>query len=392
MINKEKLLEKLEGNDSLSKSASLKKLLKLEANNPELVPVQKELVPLHFTSNKYYSLYSPTMCAYYAHKSGCFAVAINDYATVKAYKELKKSCEILSLPYACGYHVECKPLFNEKKGALYGYGLAYKDYKNLDNELAFVREAKKQGIIKAIQNINKSISGYGITIPTKLFIKNKKNSITEKSVAKVFAEILIKKFGKDEALLEFLKTALKIDSCENDLRFLKEQENLYFVEDLAKVLYNKYNLLKAKDKKEDAKKFIKINEKYGAISAYRVEIKNFDENYLKNVADTLLDNGFNAVTFKCNDIDCNELDKIVNYFLERGIIAISLYRMGLPRQHMPTFEASNQLFLNSLAVIGNAISVNCDIKDGLFGKNMISDCENLKKRIEIFSNIVKGKR
>ena len=66
--------------------------------------------------------------------------------------------------------------------------------------------------------------------------------------------------------------------------------------------------------------------------------------------------------------------------------------MGLPRQHMPTFEASNQLFLNSLAVIGNAISVNCDIKDGLFGKNMISDCENLKKRIEIFSNIVKGKR
>ncbi len=391
MINKEKLLEKLEGNGNLSKSVSLKKLLKLEANNPELVPVQKELAPLHFSSNIYYSLYSPTMCAYYAHKSGCFAISINDYATVKCYKELKKACEILSLPYACGYHVECKPLFNEKKAVLYGYGVAFKDYKNLNEELSFVRVAKKQGLIKTIQNINKTISSYGITIPTKWVIKNK-NSITEKNVAKVFSDILIKKFGKDEALLDFLKTALKIDSCENDLRFLKEQENSYFEEDLAKVLYTKYGLLKGKDKKEDAKKFIKINEKYGVISAYRVQIKNYDEKQLKNIADTLLDNGFNAVTFKCTEIESSELDKIVNYFLDRGIIAISLYKMGLPRQHMPTLEASNQLYLNSLAVIGNAISVNCDSNDGLFGINMINDCENLKKRIEIFSNIVKGKR
>ncbi len=392
MINKEKLLEKLEGNDNLSKSASLKKLLKLEANNPELVPVQKELVPLHFTSNIYYSLYSPTMCAYYAHKSGCFAVAVNDYATVKAYKELKKACEILSLPYACGYHVECKPLFNEKKAVLYGYGIAFKDYKKINDELAFVREAKKQGVVKTIENINKTISSYGISIPTKWVIKNKKKVITEKNVAKVFADILIKKLGKDEALLDFLKTALKIDSCENDLRFLKEQENSYFEEDLAKVLYTKYGLLKAKDKKEDAKKFIKINQNYGVISAYRVQIKNFDEKQLKNIADTLLDNGFNAVTFKSNDIEASELDKIVDYFLERGLVAISLYRMGLPRQHMPTFEASNQLYLNSLAIIGNAISVNCDSNDGLFGINVINSCNDLKKRIEIFSNIVKGRK
>jgi hypothetical protein len=59
---------------------------------------------------------------------------------------------------------------------------------------------------------------------------------------------------------------------------------------------------------------------------------------------------------------------------------------------MPTFEASNQLYLNALAIIGNAICVNCDSNDGLFGINMINDCENLKKRIEIFSNIVKGKK
>ena len=392
MINKEKLLKSLEGKGAIAKSSSLKKLIKLENVSPELVPVQKELVPLHFTSNVYYSLYSPTMCAYFAHKSGCFAVAINDYATVKSYKELKKACEILSLPYACGYHVECKPLFGEKKAVVYGYGVAYNDYKKLSLDLNEVRLNKQKGILKIIQNVNKVISSYGIFIPVKLVIKNKNNVITEKNVAKVLAEILVKKFGKDEELLQFLKNVLKIDSCECDIRFIKEPENSYFEEDLAKVIYTKCVLLKSKDKKDDCKKFIDINNKYGIISAYKIDVKSFDEKELKIIVDTLIENGFNAVTFKCNGIDKEELNKIVDYFMERGMLAISLYRMGLPRQLMPTFEESSQLYLNSLAVIGNAISVNCDKDDGLFGINTVNNCESLKKRVELFSNIVKGRK
>ena len=338
------------------------------------------------------SLYSPTMCAYYAHKSGCFAVAINDYATVKGYKELKKACEILSMPYACGYHIDCKPLFGEKKGVVYGYGVAYNDYKNLTLELNDVRTKKQRGIVKIIENVNKFISLYGITIPVKAVIKGKNNVITEKNVAKVLAEILVKKFGKEEKLLDFLKTVLKIDSCENDLRFIKEQENSYFEEDLAKVIYTKCLLLKSKDKKDDCKKFIEINNKYGVISAYRLEIKNFDEKQLKLYVDTLLEKGFNAVSFKCNDIDKEELDKIVDYFMDRGLLAISLYKLGLPRQLMPIMEESSKLYLNSLAVIGNAISVNCDKDDGLFGINTINNCESLNKRVELFANIVKGRK
>ena len=113
--------------------------------------------------------------------------------------------------------------------------------------------------------VNKVISFYDINLPIKAVIKNKRQVVTEKNVAKVLAEILVGKFGKDEALLAFLKNVLKIDSCEGDLRFIKEQENSYFEEDLAKVIYTKCVLLKSKDKKEDCKKFIKINNKYGGI-------------------------------------------------------------------------------------------------------------------------------
>ncbi len=391
MINKEKLLKSLEGDYGLVKKSALKKLIKLESAQIELVPVQKELVPMHFSTNICYSLYSPTMCAYSAHKNGCIAVAINDYATLAGYKELKEGCEILNLSYAAGYHVECKPLFNEKKGIVYGYGVAYKNAKELSLELKEFRLKKQEAVIKVIENINRSISSYGITIPVKWVLKSKNKVITEKNLAKVFAEILIKKLGKDEALLEFLKTALRIDSCENDLRFIKEQENSYFEEDLAKVIYTKYNLIKSKDKREECKKIIKLNNKYGVISAYKVDIKRFEEGTLKNVCETLISNGFNAVTFKTGDIDKEDLAKITDYFLEKGLLPISLYRMGLPRQHMPSQEDSNQLYLNSLAVIGNAISVNCDEADGLFGINTVNNCESLKKRVELFSNIVKGR-
>ncbi len=392
MINKEKLLKNLDSKYASVKKSSLKKLIKLESANSELVSSEKELVPINFSTNVCYSLYSPTMCAYSAHKNGCYAVAINDFATLLGYKEFKDACEILNIPYAAGYHIECKPLFNEKKGVLYGYGVAYKNVKDISCELSEIRLSKKQSIIKTIENINKSIAGYGITIPVKWVIKNKKQVITEKNLAIEIAHILIKKFGKDDKLLEFLKTALKIDSCETDLRFLKEQENSYFEEDLAKVIYNKYNLLKSREKREDAKKFTKLNSKYGVISAYKVDIKKFEEGALKNIAETLKANGFNAVAFKTQNIEKGDLDRIVDYFLESGLLPISLYRMGLPRQHMPSVEDSSQLFLNGLAVVGNAISVNCDEVDGLFGANTVNNCESLKKRVELFSNIVKGRR
>ena len=85
-----------------------------------------------------------------------------------------------------------------------------------------------------------------------------------------------------------MKNVLKIDSCECDIRFIKEQENSYFEEDLAKVIYTKCVLLKSKDKKDDCKKFIDINNKYGIISAYKIDVKSFDENELKIIVDSLM--------------------------------------------------------------------------------------------------------
>ena len=51
------------------------------------------------------------MCAYIAHRSGAFGVGICDYATLSYSQEFKKACKILNIPYACGYRVDGKSIF-----------------------------------------------------------------------------------------------------------------------------------------------------------------------------------------------------------------------------------------------------------------------------------------
>ena len=392
MADKGKILQNLMSKSNFKKVSSLKKLIKLEKTSEELVPAPKNLVPLHFTSNAYYSLYSPTVCAYMAHKCGCTASSINDFATLRYSKEFKRACRVLSMQDLYGYHINCKPLFGEKVGKYYAYGITYKNAKLLDAELKKYRDEKKALLVKVIKRINKTLNPIGITILEKeVFTSSqyKDCSITEKHVAKILASKIIDKFKKPLEIIEFLKVSLAIDSCEGDLRFLKEQENSYFLEDLAKVLYNKYTLLQPKERLEDAKTFIELGKKYGAISSYKINITSYDEEFLSNTASVLLENGFNAVTIKFDGVLDDCVSKVVDYFYDKGILAVSLYRIGLPRQLMPTKELSEKLYNNAMAIVGSSVSSLSDIKDSFFGENTIKLCPNLLKRVEIFSNIAK---
>ena len=392
MADKGKILQNLTGKSNLRKISSLKKLVKLEKVNKELIPIKKDLAPLHFTSDAYYSLYSPTVCAYVAYKCGSQVASINDYATLCYYKEFEKACNVLKIPFSCGFHINCKPLFNEKSSKYYAYGINSKDAKLLDAELKPYREEKKTSVLKTINNVNKALNCFGINVLEKEVFKDlryKNGCITEKSVAKVLAEKIVKKYENPLDIIKFLKEELSIDSCESDLRFINESKNNYFVEDLAKVLYVKYSLLKPIEEVKDSRIFIDLCKKYGAISSYKLEITKFTKENLSNIADVLLENGFNAVTIKFDNIKEKDALKVVEYFYERGLLTISLYRIGLPRQHMPQSEISDKLYLNALAVVGSSLSAKCDYNDSLFSENTVKMCPDLTKRVEIFSNIVK---
>lgn len=395
MKNKEKLTDLLNHNSLLVKKFALKELVKLEKTNQELVPAVKEIAPLHFSSFKSYSLYSPTMCAYIGYRSGAFAVGICDYATLSYSQEFKKACNILKIPYACGYRVDGNAIFDgEDKTVLYGLGIPVEFEPYYTELFKKVNDKKTNNTLALIDKINADLQGQGITVDVKELkkeAKKQKTIFTEKHVAKNLAENIVNTFGKGKGLLEFIDKYMGIVSCEGETRFLHESENMYFTEDLAKVIYNNYLKPKLSKEDNDLKEFIRLNEELGVISSCGIEIKKYDEEELTKIIKVLRKNGFNSVTIRNKLLSEEEYLKIVNFFSENEMLAISMYSLGLPRQHVPTSSLDVD-FKSSLAIIGNSVSIAYDKKDGLFTNRTISKCPNFEKRLVLFANIGKRER
>ncbi len=389
MSNIEKLTDTLNSSSPFFKRKALKKLLKLQKTNSELVPCQKNIIPIHFASSKNYSLYSPTMCAYIAYRSGAFGVGVNDYATLSYMQEFKRACKILNLPYTCGFRVDCKPILNGDKTVLYSYGIPVEKERAYFEILQNVRKQKFDSSLDLIDKVNSQLNGQGIIIDKNLLIKEAKKRdylLTEKHVAKNLAEVIVKTFGKGKGLLDFIGEYMGIVSCEGETRFLKESENMYFTEDLAKVIYLNYLKPIIKEDLSNAQDFIKLNDSLGVISSIGLVLDNFDEQELSKVVVKLKEYGFNCVTIRNKLLKEEEYVKIVKFFESHEILTISLYGIGLPRQIVPTNEMEIE-FKNSLAIIGNAVSVACDSKDGIFKKETISKCPNFSKRVDLFASI-----
>ncbi len=393
MRNKEKLTDALNHNSLHRKRFALKQLVKIEKTNQEHIPVVKNIVPLHFSSFKSYSLYSPTMCAYIAHRSGAFGVGICDYATLSYAQEFKKACEILNSPYTCGYRVDGKPIFDgETKTVLYGLGIPVEFEEYYSELFKIERDKKTKSTLKLIEKVNSNLQGQGITVNVKELQKEAKKHgtiFTEKHVAKNLAENIVDAFGKGKGLLEFIDKYMGIVSCEDETRFLHESENMYFTEDLAKVIYVNYLKPMLDSEDTDLTSFIKLNEKLGVISSCGLEIKEYNEEELTKIVKVLRKNGFESVTIRNKLLSEEDYLKIVKFFNDNEMITISMYGVGLPRQIVPT-TALDVDFKSSLAVIGNSVSIAYDKKDGLFTNRTISKCPNLEKRLVLFANI--GKR
>lgn len=385
MLNKQKQLEVLQSGGAFSKKTALKRLLFAEKIGVEQIPTVKQIAPMHFATNKYYSLYTPTMCAYHAHRSGCFAVGVNDYASLQYGKEFINACKILKIPYVCGYHVECEPLFNEQRAMLYAYGISDYYLPFIDKELQGERERKKKDVQAVITALNVKLNDYGIFISDDILTDKNYSAINEKHVGKILSEKLIEKFGKGEELLKFLEEVLLVKDCQCELPFLKEKENAYFEEDLAKVLYTRCALIRRRISPSKVEKFVNINSAYGAISSYKLSVDTIKSLGVNKIANVLKSKNINAVTIKSETLKENE--DLVSEFLSEGILVVDLYRAGLPRQILPFNDRSELAFKSALALIGNAVSTSHHVKDGLFGENTLEKCPSFQLRLELFANV-----
>ncbi len=391
MIQNEKLIEIINANNSFLKASALKALVKRQKSDASLIPNETSDICLHYASKYYYSSCSPSFCAYAGYRAGFYGVGINDYASVGGFKEFRTASRILKIPYTYGFHLACKPLFDEDRAIVYGYGVCYEVSKNLNNDLSIYRERQKNIAFKYLQKVNSRLSKYKIQVTKNEVIKQslykKGGALSEKHVFNCFAEKIIKKFDKEQEMVDFIVKLLKIDGNDKDLAFLLSSQNKFFIDDLTKILFNNREVFGVKEELASVDEIVALNGKYGIISSYKIKPMNFTQPELEKVCEVLIEKGFNGVTFDDRKIPKDNLNSLIEFFISKGLMPISLYRLGMPRQTGRVGEIHKTLFDTALAVIGNSVSSAYSISDAMFGETTLQKCPDLKTRIELFKNV-----
>ena len=392
MFQTEKLINALNESPVFLRKHVLKLLLKSKESDSSIVSSPKNRSVLNFASKYYYSLYSPSMCAFIGYRHGVNSVAINDYASLASAKEFSDACKILNLSYALGYHAECVPLFNETQASCYTYGVPLNRVKFIEQDLKNIRVEKREHIEALVRKINSRLKKYDINLSFLEVLKSSSylfgGAVTEKHTANILAKKLIDKLVDGEKIVEFLSTVLKISVDDAEKDFLTSKNNKFLAEDLTRVIYSNIGVFKAGETLREAEELLALDKLSGGITAYKLRFKTFNEEFFKNAAVTLKRKGFNAVAFDETSLSSTEVEKTVALFLSENLLPISVSRMGMPRQTVETTDMNETLYNSARAVIGNAISASYDVADGLFGENTIKKCQNLLKRIELFKNIV----
>ena len=240
MFQTERLINALNESPVFFRKSILKTLLKHVADDKTLVQTPKKRVALNFASKYYYSLYSPSMCAYTAYRSGLYAVGVNDYASLASAKEFSKACSVLKLPCVIGYHAECVPLFNELQASCYTYGIPLNRVKLVENDLKAIRFEKKERVEALVKKINSRLKKYSVnlSISEVTFASSyyKGGAVTEKHVANILSKKIIEKFKIGNEIINFLQTVLKITVEESEKECLVLENNKYLLEDLTRVI------------------------------------------------------------------------------------------------------------------------------------------------------------
>ena len=397
MLNKEKLISLLNDKSPKKRRRVFKKLIRREEIEKKeavktgdfSVSAEKSFAPvtLNTATTYYYSRYSPSLAAYLAHVNDVAVVGVNDYGTVKGFKEFKFAADIARLKYVYGYHAEVKPLFNEDYAVVYSYAVPFSCAKGLQKDLEPVRKIKRDYVLYVISEINKRLKKTNIKLNEGDVIKKSEylsgGAVTEKHVAKAAAEILTEKFGAEKAA-EFLTETLKLKLTDDEIRYISDADNEYILEDTARIL-GEYIRKRFKCENLSAvKDIVDINDKYGVLTAYKLKIRTLDEVDLKKKCALIKGCGVDGVAFNGKYLNDDELLKAYEIIYDSELIPVEIVRAGMVRQNIHLNSASEKQLDVAYLLVGSAIAAACGQDEGFKGKSFTAG--EFKKKAEVFIN------
>ena len=423
----DKIIENLNAKNKSTRLSNLKKITNLIKKDLMKFDAGDE-VNNHVHTIYSFSPYSPTMAAYKAFSAGLRAVGIMDHDSVSGAGEMIKACKIINMASTVGFEVRAnfdktklagKKINNpDSENIVYIalHGIPHNKLKEVKEFLKPINKERNKRNLLMTESLNRILEKHEIEkIDFKKdiyeFSKAREGgSITERHLLYALSLKLLKKMGKGEKLVEFLKESLGI-IIEGKVRdYLIDEKNPFYIYDLLGALKSSFlpKIFIQPDNNECISVFetVKFGNSINAIPVYAYlgditdsptgdkKAEKFEDNFLDELFLELKRIGFKGITYMPPRNTLKQLQRVQELCKKYEFMEISGVDINTPRQsfNSPIIkeESFSHLIDSTWALIAHEKLAAFDDKYGLFNPdNPIID-KPLQERINIYSEIGKN--
>ncbi|MDR1135830.1 MAG: PHP domain-containing protein [Clostridiales Family XIII bacterium] len=400
--------------------AALKNAYERRRAEERSVNSSAEFVNNHIHSIYSFSPYSPTAAACAAKRNGLTTAGIMDHDSVAGAWEFLEACKITGVAATVGFECRVKMDHSPFVGRRINnpdqnsiaymacHGIPHQNIEKAQKWLKPYRESRALRDRLMVERLNKSLSGSGIDLdfkPDVEMISQFKSGgvITERHILFALALKISKRFGRGKACLEFLTDELSLPVGEKTAAALLNPDDPIYEYHLLGVL--KAHLVKefyidANDECPDVFEFLEFVKSIGAISAYPYlgdvtdsitgdkKSNRFEDEYLEELIDWLVREGFNAVTYMPARNSLEQLQRLMRLSDAGGLFQISGEDINAPTQsficEMLAQPAFRHLVDSTWALIGHEKAASVDQSNGMFSSKAVQAMPDLKERIAYF--------
>ncbi|MCF0145611.1 MAG: PHP domain-containing protein, partial [Eubacterium sp.] len=376
----------------------------------------------HIHSQFSFSPYSPSMIAWKAYLVGLDTCGIIDHESVAGVEEFREACEILGIAPTIGVEVRMNwdgtPLegkkFNNPDQLSVGYfpvhGLPIRSLEEIETFLKPIRGAREKRNRKMTQKIHEILVPYGMeldfdkhVIPVSRWTQ--KGSITERHLLFAAGLQMIGRFGKDRALVDFLKNKLEINVSANAEAWLSDPDNAIYEFDLTNVLKGFFSELMYVDadhiETPDVEPTIRFFNDLGCIPTYTYlgdvrgesvtgdkKVQKFEDDILDELFECLYQYGMRGFSYAPARNAPDQIARVRELCRKYGMLEICGVDINQPRQDYITkyrCDADRQFFNDSTwAIIGHEKEAQKDLRNSIISAETETKMPDLAERIAYY--------
>ncbi len=416
------LIEQLNASTKQQRLEALAAIRKLIDSGEIPQPVRGKDVNNHIHTFYSFSPYSPAKAVYRSWDAGLMTTGIMDHDSISGADEFIEAGKILGIATTVGAELRASfagTLLDDKRVnnpdqatvtyvAMHGIPhTAIADVQKFFEPICVERGIRNRAMLVRINAILEdpelAVDYDRDVLPISMV--QEAGSITERHLLFAVAKKLTQRFGRGEAVVNFLQEKLSIQVKGPVREFLLSETNDFYDYDLLNVLKAQMVeqfYIPATAEAPPIHEVADFCVKHGIVLAYAYlgdvgdsvtgdkKTQKFEDDFLDDVFTTIKELGFKAVTYMAARNSKKQLDRLRALCVDNEMFQISGEDINQPRQKFICEAMRNPEFDNLVdaawALIGHELSATQDLAQGMFSAATMRRMPSLDERIEYYKN------